>query len=306
MLPEHQNHMPNTDFVNKDLKDDYTRWLSIVSPDDEQLSRCKIKAIDVLRAHYSIVDFFLEKDFQDQAIGGIGPRDKGLLISAVARQETSFGGRSKWKDDFEKCATLTYGIVKNHSFHDCNKRTALLVCLLYIETLLNRTPSEDQKCFEKLMEAIAENSVLEYCRKGKKDHSYEDSSVYAIAEFIRKKTRQHDRRFYEVTYFELNNILQRFGFHLENPQKNYIDIVRYEERKKYLVFGREKIARRVGTVGFPGWTRKIYQQNLRRVREICKLTPRYGYDSAVFFHGVDPLKSLVHDYEGALRRLAYK
>ena len=55
----------------------------------------------------------------------IGVRDLNLLGSAIGRQSASFGGKTKYTNPVDICATLFYGLVKNHSFSDGNKRTAL-------------------------------------------------------------------------------------------------------------------------------------------------------------------------------------
>lgn len=87
---------------------------------------CVIGLFDVLRAHYLICDFFTE---EGSGLFQPGPRDLGLLESAVGRQQATFFGVTKWQTEFQKIASLFYGLVKDHPFHDANKRTAFLVAL---------------------------------------------------------------------------------------------------------------------------------------------------------------------------------
>ena len=284
-------------FVNQDLEKDYNRWLPIAMEEDSCISECKVIVSDVLRAHYTIVDYFLEDGRDESAVGGIGPRDMPLLVSAVSRQAVVFDEREKWRDDIQKAATLTYGIVKNHPFHDCNKRTGLL-SLMYYMYLLSRVPKVKQREFEKLMLLIADNK-LQTIQGVLRVKAGEDLEVRIIEEFIRKKTRRMDKRHYFVTFNELQSILGRFGFGLDNPKGNFIDLVRCDEDKKGSV-SYHKIA----TLGFPGWTRKVALKDLKAVRKKTGLTAENGYDSAVFYRGIDPLKVLVDDYSGPLRRLA--
>jgi hypothetical protein len=82
--------------------------------------------VDVLRAHFLVANHFY---LEGHGLGGIGPRDIDLLYSAVNRQYVAFDGHVKWKDQFEICATLFYGLIKNHPFYDANKRTAFLSAL---------------------------------------------------------------------------------------------------------------------------------------------------------------------------------
>lgn len=57
--------------------------------------------------------------------GSLGLRDLGLLESAVARPQASFGGEDLYPTIFDKAAALMHSLLKNHPFVDGNKRTAL-------------------------------------------------------------------------------------------------------------------------------------------------------------------------------------
>lgn len=296
--------MACVEFHHKELRTDYDRWSARLSNFEDQIVDCKIRSSDVLRAHYTIVDFFLEDKSDERGVGGIGLRDINLLESAVGRQFVCFSNNTKWCDDYHRAATLTYGLVKDHPFHDCNKRTALLSCLYYLD-LINRTPKVKQKEYEQLMILIA-NNELESLQNTYRIKGNEDFEVRIIAEFLRKSTRKSDKRQYEITFNELVAILNRFSYGLENPNGNYIDVVKYTKISR--LFGLKKYTEvtKIATIGFPGWTKKVYQKDLKIVRKATRLTPERGYDSNVFFHGSDPMKVLVADYSGPLRRLADK
>lgn len=62
--------------------------------------------------------------------GADGVRDIGLLESAMARPQhlLSFGT----PDLYELAAAYAFGIARNHPFSDGNKRTAFVVCLLFL------------------------------------------------------------------------------------------------------------------------------------------------------------------------------
>ena len=63
--------------------------------------------------------------------GGI--RDLGLLQSAVAQPEASFGGQWLHEDIFLMAAAYAFHICLNHPFIDGNKRTALASALVFLE-----------------------------------------------------------------------------------------------------------------------------------------------------------------------------
>lgn len=56
--------------------------------------------------------------------GTCGLRDEGLLRSALARPQATFGGNDLYPTVFEKSAALAESIVRNHPFVDGNKRVA--------------------------------------------------------------------------------------------------------------------------------------------------------------------------------------
>ena len=56
--------------------------------------------------------------------GTFGIRDDGLLRSALARPQASFGGQDLYPTVFEKAAALLESLARNHPFVDGNKRVA--------------------------------------------------------------------------------------------------------------------------------------------------------------------------------------
>lgn len=65
--------------------------------------------------------------------GGAGVRERGLLESAVAQPQASFGGEFVHADVFAMAAAYLFHIVQNHPFVDGNKRTGLLAALVFLD-----------------------------------------------------------------------------------------------------------------------------------------------------------------------------
>lgn len=81
---------------------------------------------------------------QIELYGGLeGVRDIGLLQSALAQPESSFGGVWLHGDLLEMAAAYAFHISENHPFFDGNKRTALVSALVFLE--LNRISLFDPK-----------------------------------------------------------------------------------------------------------------------------------------------------------------
>jgi death-on-curing protein len=64
--------------------------------------------------------------------GSAGVRDEGLLESALMRPQNIFLYSSE-ATLYEMAAAYAIGIAKNHAFVDGNKRTAWVVCALFLE-----------------------------------------------------------------------------------------------------------------------------------------------------------------------------
>lgn len=65
--------------------------------------------------------------------GQAGLRDRGLLESALAQPEASFGGAWLHPDLYAMAAAYAYHLCQNHCFVDGNKRTALACALVFLE-----------------------------------------------------------------------------------------------------------------------------------------------------------------------------
>lgn len=234
---------------------------------------------DVLDCHYLICDHFLKLG---EGIAGFGPKDFGLLASAVGRQLTTVGGVFVYESIWDTAASLMFGLINNHPFHDGNKRTAFLsVVFFLIEN--GYTPNVDIVEVEDFTVFIAE-----YRMKNGSNISIDD-----ISSKLRRMFRSIDAQmYYVVTFNELNNLLRRHGCSIGNPSGNFINVYKGDAR--------------VSQIGFPGWTREVTRNAISTVRKSTGLTKDNGIDSEVFFRGADPLSKLIGQYEEPLRRLAYR
>ena len=66
--------------------------------------------------------------------GGIdGIKDEGLLESALSAPFQTFDGEYIYKTPKAKAAKLGYFLIKNHPFIDGNKRTGIIVMMIFLE-----------------------------------------------------------------------------------------------------------------------------------------------------------------------------
>lgn len=84
--------------------------------------------------YLTVKDVLLLHELQIEIHGGShGLRDLGLLESAVARPQSTFGGQDLYPDIFMKGAALVHSLLLNHQFVDGNKRTAMYSVMAFLE-----------------------------------------------------------------------------------------------------------------------------------------------------------------------------
>lgn len=274
-------------FRHPEIEQEFDRW-------QKQLPPCNyaegLSYNDVLTVHFVLSDMFYGIG---SGLGGIGPKSLDLLISAISRQHVSFGGVDKWSRPEELAATLLYGIVLNHPFHDANKRTGFLSALLLLERF-KITIRVSEKQFEDFIVSVADRSFRELEKFKRSFAGQDDADVRYIAHYVRLCTRQSDKRDYIVTYRELDALLRRFGFELSNPHANTIDVVEIDTKK------------RICNIGCHGPSRQVAKPVIKYVRQETGLDFLNGCDSGAFFKGEEPINNLLAKYYEPLERLAYR
>ena len=77
----------------------------------------------VVRLHLNLIENYGGEE---------GVRDMGLLHSAIAMPNASFGGEFVHKDLYEMAAAYFYHIIQNHPFVDGNKRTGAAAAIIFL------------------------------------------------------------------------------------------------------------------------------------------------------------------------------
>ena len=104
-----------------------------------------LQAADVLRLHRQQIERF----------GGRPEiRDVGLLQSAIAQPQATFGGKFLLADIYEMAAAYLFHISSNHPFVDGNKRTAVASAAVFLATNGYRIIANESE-FEVLVMSVA-------------------------------------------------------------------------------------------------------------------------------------------------------
>ena len=90
--------------------------------------------------------------------GAQGVRDPGLLASAIAQPQATFGGEYLHPDLYVMAAAYMFHIVRNHAFVDGNKRTGLIAALTFLELNGIASGQEHQDLYDLTM-AVAEGKL---------------------------------------------------------------------------------------------------------------------------------------------------
>jgi death-on-curing protein len=96
--------------------------------------------------------------------GSAGVRDAGLLASAVAMPQASFGGELLHEDLFAMAAAYAFHLAQNQPFVDGNKRTAILAAIVFLDINGVEIPEATDELYDAMI-GIAER------RLGKEDVS---------------------------------------------------------------------------------------------------------------------------------------
>ena len=131
-----------------------------------------------------------------------------------------------------------------------------------------------------------------------------DAEVEALIQWLLRRTSQVVRGEKQISYRELRNILQRFGYGLSKQKNDSIDIVRTDTKTKGILRKRHiEVSKRIGNIPYPGERREVGVRHIKYVREICGLREEDGVDSEAFYSYTDVIGGFVNRYRRVLRDL---
>lgn len=94
-------------------------------------------------------------DRQLQKFGGtLGVRDMGLLESALAQPQASFGGELLHPTIYQQAAAYLYHLAMNHPFLDSNKRTAFAVMDAFLRLNRYQLNLSNDQAYQLVLEVV--------------------------------------------------------------------------------------------------------------------------------------------------------
>ena len=208
---------------------------------------------------------YLTKYFEasDDPVSPPGIKNRELLESAIARPFMTCNGEFLHKGVFRQAAALFHGIISNHTFHNGNKRTALLATTTYLgDNGYWVTQPTDEELFE-FTRRVAAHELIDN----------RDNEVEAIAIWLQENSRRRTLQEQQLNLRQLRELLSVFGYELSETSGRTIEILKGGKVKTKI--------RQKGAKGQENYDK----QYVRGIRRRLKLTYEYGVDSFTFYNG---------------------
>jgi death on curing protein len=222
-----------------------------------------IELDEVKQIHEYLTEHYKDSD---DPISPPGIKSSELLESAIARPFMTVAGKDAYPETMDKAAVLFHAIICNHTFHNGNKRAALLLTMCY----LDEAGYWLDKCSDIDLYEFTRKTAAHEIAKDRKDE------IKTIKAFLKKNSRKRKIEEQQLTYHALSQHLANAGFSLMDDGEFYAVL---KNGKRYT-----KIIRK----GMNG--RENYDAPyVRSLRKKLSLTPTNGWDSLRFYqvsHGL--------------------
>lgn len=248
---------------------------------------------DILKIHYA-----LAADFEKRGnpIDPAGPRENGLLESAVFRQHASFQDYRKYSTVEMTGAALIHSLIHNHPFHNGNKRTALVALLVFLDkNKLVLTCSHDD-LFDFIV-LVANHAIID---RNIRD-SISDREVLKIAEWIHVHARIIELGDRPLKCRKFKQILNNYGCSFEISHST-LKISREIKESRWF---KKQGGNLKSAISYGGDGREVLPHDINKVRKDLHLDELNGIDSASFYDNAPTSPDeLITEYRKILLRLA--
>jgi death-on-curing family protein len=252
-----------------------------------------------------------------------GVKNQNMLESAIMRQQTGSGSWYKYDNIYTNCATLVYGINKNHGFHNGNKRVSFLAMIkhLYSNGYVLK-PEVTQNDIYKLLLAVAdkEGSIYEFAKQystGKKDKSKNifhrvgknrkwnaEDEVQYIGFWLKESTVSKNIQLkYKVKLTDLRRILEPKGIIMET-NGNHIILKTVETKKLWFGLSTKNITVKQKEYNLGNSISEINQELVAQIRREFNLTISDGIDNIAFYDEKGFLDEQIINHKKLIYRLS--
>lgn len=253
-----------------------------------------------------------------------GVKSYDALESAVGRQLTGSGNWYKYDNPLLSCATLIYGINKNHIFHNGNKRASFLAMIkhLYVNGYVLKPEIRHNDIYSLIL-AIAdkEGSIKDYAiryavgnkngkailnRMSRKMKWSPEEEVLYISYWLKNASISKNLiPKFRMKISELKNILESKNLYLEQTNNGVIKIFRKEHQKS--LFGLQtkiiSVDEKTYTLGNSKLS-EINKEIVDAIRQDFNLKISDGFDNVSFYDSDYFIDAQMSTYKGLIYRLS--
>jgi death-on-curing family protein len=247
---------------------------------------CVIHLHELLSKNYHLVD-------KMDPVEPPGVKNHSVLASSVFRQHTGSDGWYKYDTPFKNCATLIYGIIKNHPFHNGNKRVAFLAMIKHLfENGYVVTPDTKHDDIYDVLLAIADNNLEEEFGKfekgkpfgnTKKEKWSDEKNIEVLAHWLRSICESKNYCIKsKVRVQKLNELLEKKGVFTE-INGTWLTLYQLRDKKLlgFLPSGKEKY--NIKTYGMGNSLSEVGIKVINQIRRDYGLTHKDGFDNISFY-----------------------
>lgn len=113
----------------------------------------------------------IHDDMVERYGGSFGIRDLGLIQSAIARPQATFGGDDLYPTIIDKAAALFHSLIFNHAFTDGNKRTSLTSTARFLHLNGYELNADDRELIDFPLSVENKHLDIEEISKWLKEHT---------------------------------------------------------------------------------------------------------------------------------------
>ncbi|WP_405092606.1 Fic family protein [Micromonospora sp. NBC_01392] len=249
---------------------------------------------ELLAIHDALVNDFNESD---DRIDPPGPRDPGLVASAVMRPQTAIGDVRKYESVEMAAAALLHSVIHNHAFHNGNKRTGLVATLVFLDENDATVTCHEDELFRFVLR-IAQHRLVP-----KSWDQRADREVMEIAWWIKRNSRVIDKAERLIKWYRLRQILGSYGCILKHAKVgNRLNIERSVSGRR--VLGITRTRKLDVQVAYRNEGQEVERDTIRHIRRSLELDDEHGIDSEIFYGGASEPSEFILAYRKTLRRLA--
>jgi hypothetical protein len=186
-------------------------------------------------------------------------------------------------------AALLHSLVHNHPFHNGNKRTALVSCLVFLDVNGASIKCTEDELFKFMMDVGAHRIFTVSAEDSKDSVDYADQEVWAIAQWVHGRVYRKTVPSRYLKFRELRSILQKYGCELGAVSGGYINI---------------QCGGRKTQVWYGGEGREVDISTIKKIRHDLHLDEQHGCDTAMFYNADGRLPHFITRYRKTLDLLA--